>query len=71
MTCPKHKRCRTCGQVTSRYVRTERTGAATLVVWQADPVRGEVLGSNGAFVWCKAHAPTDVAAFVAAFRRPA
>lgn len=53
MTKPKHRRCQVCDRVTSRYVRTQKAGAFSVVIWAGDALNGEVIRDNGNTVLCK------------------
>lgn len=54
---PKHRRCRTCNAVTSRYSHQQRQGPFTVSVWVRDPQRGEVIPTWGGPSYCTEHAP--------------
>lgn len=56
MAKPKHRRCATCGVVTSRYARTERQGSFGIAVWTRDAVNGEQVDQGTGKRSCDAHA---------------
>jgi hypothetical protein len=56
MSKPKHRRCATCGVVTSRYARTERQGSVFFAVWVRDARNGEQRDRGTGRLYCDAHA---------------
>lgn len=56
MARPKHRRCMTCGVVTSRYAGTQNAGAFVVRRWITDAVNGEVSTVNGTDIRCTTHA---------------